>query len=168
MNGPTGPDEQRTGSRLTHLDGGGHARMVDITSKTPTLRRAEARCAVVTSAHAPSVLQEVDGDLDLLEAARNAGIHGAKMTAALIPLCHSIRINGISIDISVGPHRVDISTVTEVIDRTGVEMEALTACAVAALTIYAALRQSDPMATVEELTLWHKSGGRSGDWHRRD
>jgi cyclic pyranopterin phosphate synthase len=112
------------------------------------------------------VLGEGPDGLDAVEGARFAGIQAAKQTALLIPLCHPIRIDRVTVDVTVDVHRVEISAVTEIVERTGVEMEALTACAVAALTLIKALFHADPEASIEDLTLWHKSGGRSGDWVR--
>jgi len=156
MNGP-----------LTHIDEHGRARMVDVTAKPLTHRVAVAKCAVLTSADAAKVLAETPDGLDIVEAARIAGIQAAKRTASLIPLCHSIRIDQVSVEVVVGPHRVDISAVTAITERTGVEMEALTACAATAITLVKGLIGVDPEATIEDLTLWHKSGGRSGDWVRQ-
>jgi cyclic pyranopterin phosphate synthase len=160
--GPGGRDDVS----LTHIDEHGRARMVDVMAKPLTSRVALARCAVVTVADATKVLGEGSDDLDVVEGARFAGIQAAKQTALLIPLCHPIRIDRVRVDVAVDVHRIEISAVTEIVERTGVEMEALTACAVAALTLIKALIHADPEASIEELTLWHKSGGRSGDWVR--
>jgi cyclic pyranopterin phosphate synthase len=154
------------GGALTHIDEHGRAHMVDVTAKPLTRRVALARCVVVTSADATKVLREAPDGLDAVEGARFAGIQAAKQTSSLIPLCHPIRIDRVTVDVDVGVHRIEISAVTEIVERTGVEMEALTACAVAALTIVATLIHVDPEASIEELTLWHKSGGRSGNWER--
>jgi cyclic pyranopterin phosphate synthase len=160
-----GPSGREDGS-LTHIDEHGRARMVDVMAKPLTRRVALARCAVVTVANATEVLGEGPDGLDAVEGARFAGIQAAKQTALLIPLCHPIRIDRVTVDVTVDVHRVEISAVTEIVERTGVEMEALTACAVAALTLIKALFHADPEASIEDLTLWHKSGGRSGDWVR--
>jgi cyclic pyranopterin phosphate synthase len=152
---------------LTHIDDHGRARMVDVMDKALTRRVALARCAVVTEADATKVLTETPDGLNVVEGARFAGMQAAKQTSSLIPLCHPIRIDGVRVDVAVDVHRIEISAVTEIIERTGVEMEALTACAVAALTLVTALIDVDPEASVEELTLWHKSGGRSGNWERQ-
>jgi cyclic pyranopterin phosphate synthase len=162
----SGPSELDHGP-LTHLDDHGRARMVDVMGKALTRRVALARCAVVTRADATKVLTETPDGLNVVEGARFAGIQAAKQTSSLIPLCHPIRIDGVRVDVTVGVHRIEISAVTEIVERTGVEMEALTACAFAALTLVEALMQVDPEASVEELTLWHKSGGRSGNWERQ-
>jgi cyclic pyranopterin phosphate synthase len=151
---------------LAHIDEHGRARMVDVTAKPLTRRVALARCVVVTAADAIRTFGEAPDGLDLVQAARFAGIQAAKQTFSLIPLCHPIGIDRVAVDVAVDVHRIEISAVTEVVARTGVEMEALTACAVAALTLVKALADADPEASVEELTLWHKSGGRSGNWER--
>jgi cyclic pyranopterin monophosphate synthase len=152
---------------LTHVDDHGRAHMVDVMGKALTRRVALARCAVVTGADATKVLAEASDVLNVVEGARFAGIQAAKQTSSLIPLCHPIRIDGVRVDVTVDVHRIEIIAVTEIVERTGVEMEALTACAVAALTLVTALIDVDPEASVEELTLWHKSGGRSGNWERQ-
>jgi cyclic pyranopterin phosphate synthase len=151
---------------LTHVDEHGRAHMVDITAKPLTQRVAIAKCAVVTAADASQALGETPDGLDVVQAARLAGIQAAKQTSWLIPLCHPIRIDGVTVDVTIHMHRIEITVVTEIVARTGVEMEALTACAVAALTIVKALSTVDREASIEDLTLWHKSGGRSGDWER--
>jgi|GEM_PF-71376 len=153
---------------LTHLDAHGHAHMVDVTAKPLTRRLAVARCAVVTAVDAVAALGDAGNGMDPVEAARVAGIQAAKQTSSLVPLCHSIRIDHVSVDMEVSHHRVEITAVTAVTERTGVEMEALTACAVAALSLVGSLLGLDPEVSVEELTLWHKSGGRSGDWQRSE
>jgi cyclic pyranopterin monophosphate synthase len=151
---------------LTHMDEHGHARMIDVTAKPLTRRVAVARCAVVTTVDARAALGDVRDGVDPVEAARVAGIQGAKLTSSLVPLCHSIRVDRVSVDVEVTSHRIEITAVTEIVERTGVEMEALTACAVAGLTLVCSLLELDPEASIEELTLWHKSGGRSGEWQR--
>ena len=156
----------RAAGTLTHLDEHGRARMVDVTAKPHTRRLAVARCAVVTTVDAVAALCDAGNAVDPVEAARVAGIQGAKQTSSLIPLCHPIRIDRVTVDMEVGTHRIEITAVTEIVERTGVEMEALTACAVAGLTLVCSLLELDPEVSVEELTLWHKSGGRSGEWRR--
>ena len=156
----------RAAGALTHLDEHGHAHMVDVTAKPLTRRVAVARCAVVTTVDAVAVLANAGNGLDPVEAARVAGIQGAKQTSSLVPLCHSIRVDRVSVDIEVSPHRIEITAVTEIVERTGVEMEALTACAVAGLSLIRSLLELDPEVSMGELTLWHKSGGRSGEWQR--
>ncbi len=160
--GPSGLD----GGPLTHIDEHGQARMVDVTAKPLTRRVALAKCAVVTTADATKVLDESPDGLDAVEGARFAGIQAAKQTSSLIPLCHPIRLDRVMVYVDVEVHKIEISAVTEIVERTGVEMEALTACAVAALSLVKALIHVDPHASIEDLTLWHKSGGRSGNWER--
>jgi len=162
----TGDGEARSGD-LTHIDEHGHAHMVDVTAKPLTRRVALARCTVVTGADVPAVLQAASDDLDAVEAARVAGIQAAKQTAALIPLCHPIALDAIRVTVEVHEHRLDVGAMAQIVERTGVEMEALTACAVTALSLLHVLLAVDPGASVEDLTLWHKSGGRSGVWERR-
>ena len=142
--------------------------MVDVTAKPLTRRVAVARCAVVTTVDAVAALGRASNGLDPVEAARVAGIQGAKQTSSLVPLCHSIRLDRVAVDVEVSTHRIEITAVTEIVERTGVEMEALTACAVAGLTLVCSLLELDPEVSVEDLTLWHKSGGRSGDWQRSE
>jgi len=153
---------------FTHLDEHGRARMVDVTAKPLTRRLAVARCAVLTTVDAVAALGDAGSGVDPVEAARVAGILGAKQTSSLIPLCHPIRIDRVSVDMQIGDDWIEITAVTEIVERTGVEMEALTACAVAGLTLVCSLLELDPEVSMEELTLWHKSGGRSGDWQRSE
>jgi cyclic pyranopterin phosphate synthase len=164
----TAQPDGRTGAAgvLTHLDERGRARIVDVTAKPLTRRLAVARCAVVTTVDAVAALGAPRDGVDPVEAARVAGMQGAKQTSALIPLCHPIRIDSVSVEVEVFPHRIEITAVTEIVERTGVEMEALTACAVAGLTLVSSLLGRDPEVSIEELTLWHKSGGSSGEWQR--
>ena len=121
---------------------------------------------VVTTVDAAAALRSACDGMDPVEAAHVAGMQAAKQTSSLIPLCHPIRIDHVSVDVEVTAHRVEITAVTEIVERTGVEMEALTACAIAGLSLVGGLLDCDPGASVEELTLWHKSGGRSGEWQR--
>ena len=152
--------------KLSHYDDAGHAHMVDVSAKAATRREAVAEAFVALSEAVLAALPN-NPKGNPLEVARFAGIQAAKQTASLIPLCHPIRIDGVQVDVVVRPHRFEVSAVTEIVERTGVEMEALTACAMAALTLVKALADLDPTASIEDLTLWHKSGGRSGDWERR-
>lgn len=134
--------------------------MVDVTGKPWTRRRAVARCRVQLDRGAARPAAEV------LEVARLAGIQAAKQTSKLIPLCHPLTPSDVQVFLSAGEHCVEIEGRAEVIGPTGVEMEALTACAVAALTVSAELLPLAPESSIEELTLWEKSGGRSGLWRR--
>jgi cyclic pyranopterin monophosphate synthase len=165
----TGPlhDNQSTG-RLTHVDEHGKAQMVDVTGKPLTRRVAEARCSVRSSADITAVLADPAVGTDLIEAARFSGILAAKQTSSLIPLCHPIRIDGVVVDVEVVPGGLRVIAVAGITERTGVEMEALTACATAALVLLQPLLDLDPNSSIEELTLWHKTGGRSGTWQRSE
>jgi len=148
---------------LAHLDEHGKAHMVNVTGKPMTRRVAEARCSVRTSADTAVAICA-----DLVEEARISGIMAAKQTAALLPLCHPIPIDGMTVDIVCEDGGLRVSAVAEVIERTGVEMEALTGCAVAALVLLQPLLALDQDASIEELTLWSKSGGRSGRWQKSE
>jgi cyclic pyranopterin phosphate synthase len=154
---------------LTHLDPLGRARMVDVTPKEPSHRRALARCRVTMS---PETTAKVATNAitkgDVLGAARIAGIQAAKRTAELIPLCHPLLVGSVFVNFTIGDDYVEVETQVETVDRTGVEMEAMTAAAVAALTIYDMCKSSDRSMTVTELALWEKTGGRSGAWRRED
>lgn len=150
--------------QLTHIDARGRARMVDVTGKAVTARRAVARCLVRASEDA---VQGLEGHPDTIPFARAAGIQAAKRTADLIPLCHPLPLDDIDVRIErAGAGALTVTATATVLDRTGVEMEALTACGVAGLSVTMALLAVDPTARVDALTLWHKSGGRSGTWSR--
>ena len=151
---------------FTHLDEQGRASMVDVTGKPVTLRRALARCRVAGIAGAVAGLAEDPDGLDVLGSARLAGIIGAKSTSSLIPLCHPVPLTDIDVEVAVSGEEVAVSATAETVARTGVEMEALTACALAALAVVGALAEEHPGARVEDLTLWSKTGGRSGTWQR--
>jgi len=154
------------GPRLTHIDEHGKAHMVDVSGKPVTRRVAEARCSVRSVGDVTAVLAHPPGGADLVETARIAGIMAAKRTPTLVPLCHPLLLDGIEVEVAVVTGGFAVRAVTSVAERTGVEMEALTACAAAALVLVQALLDVDPCASVEDLTLWHKSGGRSGVWER--
>jgi len=152
---------------FTHLDSEGRARMVDVGAKEITQRRAVARARVTMQEETAQAL--ADGTVakgDVLAVARVAGIQAAKRTSELIPLCHPLMLSSVQVDLTPGPSWVDIEVTAETVDRTGVEMEALTACSVAALTVYDMCKARDRAMQVETLGLVEKSGGRSGDWHR--
>jgi cyclic pyranopterin phosphate synthase len=152
---------------LTHLDPLGRARMVDVTPKDPTHRRAQARCKVFMKPETTAmVASNAVTKGDVLAVARVAGIQAAKLTPNLIPLCHQLTVGSIYINFNIGDDYVEIEAQVETVDRTGVEMEAMTACAVAALTIYDMCKSTDRSMTVGELALWEKTGGRSGVWRR--
>jgi cyclic pyranopterin monophosphate synthase len=141
--------------------------MVDVTPKEATHRRAIARCKVFMQPETTSkVASNAITKGDVLGAARIAGIQAAKRTPDLIPLCHPLLVGAVNINFTIGDDHVEVESQVETIDRTGVEMEALTACAVAALTIYDMCKSSDRSMVVGELALWEKTGGRSGHWRR--
>lgn len=149
---------------FTHLDSDGKLRMVDVSDKEPTLRDAEASCLVVTSAAAPSPENpELDG---AIFAARLAGIQAAKRTATLIPLCHPLALTDVQVDIERHVRGLVVRARAVTINRTGVEMEALTACSFAALSLVHAFAPLDATAHFEEVVVRKKSGGRSGEWGR--
>ncbi|HEY1988220.1 MAG TPA: cyclic pyranopterin monophosphate synthase MoaC [Acidimicrobiales bacterium] len=166
MAGPSDPDESN--GRLTHVDEHGKAHMVDVTGKTPTRRVAEARCCVRTTADMGALLADRPEAADLIESARFSGMLAAKKTSSLIPLCHPIRIDGVTVEVASVPDGFRVTAVAEITERTGVEMEALTACAAAALVLIQPILEADPWASIEALTLWRKTGGRSGTWQRSD
>ena len=141
--------------------------MVDVTAKPATLRRAETRC-VVTGIQRSIEQTVVRGHDDVLGAARVAGLQAAKITSHLIPLCHPLPLTRLSVEFSVHRDNIEVFAVAETVGQTGVEMEALTACTLAALAIIGAARDLDPEASIERLTLWDKSGGQSGHWVRID
>jgi len=152
---------------LTHLDPLGRARMVDVTPKESTHRRAVARCKVFMLPETTSkVASNAMAKGDVLGAARIAGIQAAKRTSDLIPLCHPLLVGAVNINFFIGDDNVEVESTVETVDRTGVEMEALTACAVAGLTIYDMCKSSDRSMVIGELTLWEKLGGKSGVWRR--
>lgn len=148
---------------FTHLDGDGRLRMVDVSDKATTSRRAEARCVIRSSVDVASLQTQ---GLDALFAARLCGIQAAKRTSQLIPLCHPIPLNDVQLEIVPIEGGALVRASAHTHSRTGVEMEALTACAFAALSVLEALGPFDATARFEELVLWHKSGGASGDWGR--
>ena len=137
--------------------------MVNVTAKPFTLRRALARCEVVCG----TALEDAGVEWsELLATARIAAIQAAKQTAALIPLCHPLPLESIEVRFHPGARAIAIEAESVVVAQTGVEMEALTACAVAALTLVVGLRRTDPLVSVERLELVEKLGGRSGHWTR--
>ncbi len=153
--------------RLTHVDESGAARMVDVSDKQITARTATASGRVLVSAAVIDLLRGVGVPKgDTLAVARLAGIMGAKQTPALIPLCHPLAISGVSVDLSLTDRSVDITASVRTTDRTGVEMEALTAVSVAALTVVDMVKAVDKEAVITDIRVETKSGGRSGDWSR--
>jgi cyclic pyranopterin monophosphate synthase len=152
---------------LTHLDPLGRARMVDVTPKEATHRRAMARCRVFMQPETTSlVARGAVTKGDVLAVARVAGIQAAKRTPDLIPLCHPLLVGSVFVNFHIDDSFIEVETQVETVDRTGVEMEAMTACAVAALTIYDMCKSADRSMKIGELTLWEKTGGRSGIYRR--
>lgn len=160
----TAPEEP---ARLTHVDDSGAARMVDVSAKDVTTRVARASGRVLVS---PEVVALLRGEGvpkgDALAVARIAGIMGAKQTPALIPLCHPLAVSGVKVDLSVADDAVEIEATVKTTDRTGVEMEALTAVSVAALTVVDMVKAVDKGAVITDVRVESKSGGKSGDWAR--
>jgi len=153
--------------RLTHVDEHGSARMVDVSAKQVTAREARASARVLVSSQVVGLLRgEGVPKGDALAVARVAGILAAKRTPDLVPLCHPVAISGVALDLEVADEGVHISAAVRTTDRTGVEMEALTAVSVAALTIYDMVKGLDRSAVITDLRVEAKSGGRSGDWAR--
>jgi len=152
---------------FTHLDSAGHARMVDVSPKEPTHRRAVARCKVMMQPETTSAIVNQDVKKgDVLAVARVAGIMAAKRTSDTIPLCHPLMISSVSVSFEVGDDHVAVEAHVDCYERTGVEMEALHACSVAALTIYDMCKSADRGMTITDLALWEKTGGRSGSYRR--
>ena len=156
-----------TSPRLTHVDESGAARMVDVSGKAVTARTATASGRVLVSAEVVELLR--GGGVpkgDALAVARIAGIMGAKQTPALIPLCHPLAVSGVTVDLTVADDAVEISATVRTSDRTGVEMEALTAVSVAALTVFDMVKAVDKSGVITDVRVETKSGGKSGDWSR--
>ena len=153
--------------RLTHVDESGAARMVDVSGKEVTARTATASGRVLVS---PEVVALLRGEGvpkgDALAVARVAGITGAKQTPSLIPLCHPLAISGVTVDLAVADDAVEITATVKTTDRTGVEMEALTAVSVAALTVVDMVKSVDKGAVITDVRVESKTGGKSGDWSR--
>jgi len=152
---------------FTHLDEQGAARMVDVSGKEVTARVAIASGRVLVSDEVIALLRA--GGVpkgDALSVARIAGIMGAKKTPELIPLCHPLAISGVTVDLTVADTSVDITATVKTTDRTGVEMEALTAVSVAALTVIDMVKAVDKGAVITDVRVEAKSGGKSGDWAR--
>jgi cyclic pyranopterin monophosphate synthase len=154
-------------SDLTHLDESGAARMVDVSGKQVTRRRAVARAFVRMSADTAAAVAAGDAPKgDVLGVARIAGIQAAKRTGELIPLCHPLGLDHVDVRAEVVDGGVAIEAEASVEGRTGVEMEAMTAASVAALTIYDMVKGIERGVRIESVELVAKSGGRSGDWRR--
>lgn len=152
---------------FSHLDAAGSARMVDVTQKAPTVRSATARGMVHCSPAVVAALRE--GTVpkgDVLAVARIAGIAGAKRTPELLPLAHVIGVHGATVDVQVVENGVQIEATVRTADRTGVEMEALTAASVAGLAIVDMVKGMDRSCVITDVRVVAKSGGRTGDWLR--
>jgi len=167
----TGEADPRPELGLTHLDPDGNARMVDVGAKAVTARTATARAVVRMTQGTAALL--ASGHLpkgDALGVARVAGIMAAKRTPELIPLCHPIALSGVEVDVTVDPDAglAEVRATCRAADRTGVEMEALTAAAVAALSIYDMVKAVERGARIESVELVEKTGGVRGDWRRGD
>ena len=153
--------------RLTHVDEAGAARMVDVSGKDVTARTATASGRVLLNRAVIDLLRGAGVPKgDTLAVARLAGIMGAKQTPALIPLCHPLAISGVTVDLVVTDESVDIAATVRTTDRTGVEMEALTAVSIAALTVVDMVKAVDKAAVITDVRVESKSGGKSGDWVR--
>ncbi|MEY2417492.1 MAG: cyclic pyranopterin monophosphate synthase [Actinomycetota bacterium] len=141
--------------------------MVDVTPKDATHRRALARCKVFMQADTTAMIaSNAVTKGDVLAAARIAGIQAAKRTAEMIPLCHPLLVGAVQINFNIGDDNVEVEAQVETVDRTGVEMEALHAATIAALTIYDMCKSSDRGMMIGDVALWEKTGGRSGQWRR--
>ena len=153
--------------RLTHVDERGAARMVDVSAKDVTSRQAVATGRVLVS---PDVVALLRGEGvpkgDALGVARVAGIMAAKRTPDLVPLCHPLAISGVTVDLVVADDAVEITATVRTTDRTGVEMEALTAVSVAGLTVVDMVKAVDKAAVITDVRVESKTGGKSGDWSR--
>lgn len=152
---------------LTHIDKSGKARMVDVSGKPSTMREAVARGSVHMKEDTIRLIS--DGKIpkgDVLASARLAGIMAAKRTSELIPLCHQLNLSSVAIDFDINKERIDIEAVARCQGQTGVEMEALVAVSVAALTIYDMCKAVDKGITISDIMLMEKRGGKSGEWRR--
>jgi cyclic pyranopterin monophosphate synthase len=155
------------GVELTHVDRAGAARMVDVSEKQPTPRTAVATGVLRTTGEVVGLLRS-DGlpKGDALATARIAGIMGAKRTPDLVPLCHPIALSGVTVDLEPDGAEVRIRATVRTTDRTGVEMEALTAVAVAGLTLHDMVKAVDPAAVLDDVRVERKEGGKTGTWTR--
>ncbi len=163
---PKGPTPMNQPA-FSHVDAAGRLAMVDVTDKTPTRRVAEARCLVVSHVDVLALAPSPSGFPPVVTA-RLEGIHAAKQTAELIPLCHPLALHDVAIDVVAHARGVAVTSRVVTVGRTGVEMEALTACSFAALGLLHFVLVLDPDARIEEAVVISKSGGASGDWYRDD
>jgi cyclic pyranopterin monophosphate synthase len=157
-----------TAKKLTHFDEAGNARMVDVGAKDVTERVAVARASVTMQAATLKLIRDKKAAKgDVLAVAQLAGIMAAKKTADLIPLCHPLAISSVDVQLTLDAKRnaVDIEATCKLKGRTGVEMEALTAASVAALTVYDMCKSVDRGMVISDIRLLHKSGGKSGTWN---
>lgn len=153
---------------FTHLDAAGHAHMVDVTSKQPTVRTATARGFVRCSAEIIAALRDGTAPKgDVIAVARIAGIQAAKTTPSLLPLAHVIGVHRASVELDIVDDGVHVEATVGTADRTGVEMEALTSVTVAALTVVDMVKAVDKRARITDVEVVAKAGGRSGDWDVR-
>lgn len=152
---------------LTHVDEQGAARMVDVSGKTVSVRRAVAAGRLRTTPEVVALLR-ADGlpKGDALAVARIAGIMGAKRTPDLVPLCHPIALHSVKVDLTLVDDGVEITVTTRTADRTGVEMEALTAVAAAGLALVDMVKAVDPAASIDQIRVLRKEGGKTGEWVR--
>ena len=156
-----------TDAGFTHLDSSGAARMVDVTAKEISVRTATATGRVLVSAEVVGLLRGAGVPKgDAIAVARIAGIQAAKRTPDLVPLCHPIAIHGVTVDLEVHDDHVAIEAVVRTADRTGVEMEALTCVAVAGLALIDMVKAVDPGATITDVRVEEKTGGKTGLWRR--
>jgi cyclic pyranopterin monophosphate synthase len=154
-------------AELSHVDAAGAARMVDVTGKSASARVAVATGVVRTTAEVVGLLASNGLPKgDALATARIAGIMGAKRTPDLIPLCHPIALSGVTVEFSLGDKEIGITATARTKDVTGVEMEALTAVAVAGLTLHDMIKAVDPAAVLDAVRLERKDGGKTGTWTR--
>jgi cyclic pyranopterin monophosphate synthase len=153
--------------QLTHVDAKGAARMVDVSGKDITIRRAEAAGTVTTTTSVIDLLRRDSLPKgDALATARIAGIMGAKRTPDLLPLCHPIALHGVTVELTLREDAVDIDVTVRTADRTGVEMEALTAVATAGLALIDMIKAVDPAASLTSVRVLRKEGGKTGTWTR--
>jgi cyclic pyranopterin phosphate synthase len=158
----------RTSPRLTHIDEKGAARMVDVADKAATVREATAECVVRMSPETVKAVREGTPKGDALQVARVAGIMAAKRTSELIPLCHPLPLTSVSVDFEYVTGGVRVLARARVVGQTGVEMEALTAAAVAGLTLIDMTKGVERGVYLDSVRLLEKSGGRSGTWKRKE
>ena len=156
-------------SKFTHIDEKGQVRMVDVTAKKPTDRTATAQgCISMTAETFAAIMDQTVKKGNVLETARIAGIMAAKKTSSLIPMCHPLNITHVQIDFfpDATNNTIRIEAVVRIVDQTGVEMEALTAVSIAALTIYDMCKSHDKHMTISDIMLLKKTGGKSGTFNR--